>query len=47
MNDAIGSAISGTSANSNGVQTLDTTFGDPDAESLRQRLNELINALRR
>ena len=40
-------AIAGTSANRNGVQTLDTTFGDPDDESLRQKLNELINVLRR
>ena len=47
MNDAISTAIGGTSNNSNGVQTLDTTFGDPDVESLRQRLSELINALRR
>jgi hypothetical protein len=40
-----------TSANSNGVQTLDTSFGDPpitaDLETLRAKLNELILALRR
>jgi hypothetical protein len=40
-----------TSANSNAVQTLDTSFGDPpitaDLETLRAKLNELILGLRR
>ena len=36
------SAISGTSANTNNVSTLDTAFADPDMESLRQKLNEMI-----
>lgn len=36
------SAISGTSANTNGVSTLDTAFADPDMEALRQKLNEMI-----
>jgi hypothetical protein len=40
-----------TSNNSNGVQTLDTSFGDPpitaDLETLRAKLNELILGLRR
>ncbi|MEZ5386735.1 MAG: hypothetical protein R3F13_14580 [Prosthecobacter sp.] len=40
-------AISGTSANTNGVNTLDNSYADTDAEDLRQKLNELINALRR
>ena len=40
-------AIQGTSANSNGVLTLDTPFGDPDTEAVREKVNELINALRR
>lgn len=40
-------AISGTSNNSNGVSTLDNSFGDPASEELRNKLNELINALRR
>jgi hypothetical protein len=44
---AIGSAIASTSNNTNSVQTLDSPFSDPDMESLRQKLNELINALRR
>ena len=35
-------AISGTSANTNGVSTLDTGFADPDMEALRQKLNEMI-----
>lgn len=41
------SAISGTSNNSNGVGTLDNSFGDPASEELRNKMNELINALRR
>ena len=35
-------AISGTSANTNGVGTLDTGFADADMEALRQKLNEMI-----
>lgn len=40
-------AIQTTSQNSNSVPTLDTPFADPDAEALRGKINELINALRR
>ena len=36
------SAISGTSANTNAVSTLDTAFADPDMEAMRQKLNEMI-----
>ena len=36
------SAISGTSANTNSVSTLDTGFADPDMEALRQKVNEMI-----
>ncbi len=36
------SAISGTSANTNSVGTLDSPFADPDMEALRQKLNEMI-----
>ena len=46
-NAALAAAIAGTSNNSNAVATLDTPFADPDAESLRQKLNELILAQRR
>jgi hypothetical protein len=35
-------AINGTSANTNAVSTLDSPFGDPDMEALRQKLNEMI-----
>lgn len=35
-------AINGTSANTNGVNTLDTPFADPDMEALRQKMNEMI-----
>jgi hypothetical protein len=41
------SAINGTSSNSNSVPTMDIPFGDPALEEMRQRLNQLINALRR
>lgn len=40
-------AIAGTSSNTNAVATLDTPFADPDAESLRQKLNEFLLAARR
>ena len=40
-------AIGGTSANTNGVATLDTPFADPDLEAVRQKLNELVLAARR
>jgi hypothetical protein len=46
-NQQLTDAIAGTSANTNAVQTLNTTFADPDVESLRQKLNELINTLHR
>ncbi len=35
-------AISGRSANTNSVSTLDTSFADPDMEALRQMVNEMI-----
>ena len=35
-------AISGTSANTNNIGTLDSPFGDPDMEAMRQKLNEMI-----
>jgi len=40
-------ALQTTSANSNTVSTLDSPFGDPDDEALRNKVNELILALRR
>ena len=43
----IAGVVAGSSANSNAVGTLDTPFADPDAESLRGKLNELLAALRR
>lgn len=44
---AVGNAIQGTSGNSNAIATLDSSFADPDAESMRIRFNELVMALRR
>lgn len=35
------------SANTNGVATLETVYGDPEKEELRAKLNELILAARR
>ena len=43
----LSAAISGTSNTSNSVSTLDNAFGDPASEELRNKVNELINALRR
>ncbi len=40
-------AIQISSTNSNTVATLTPPFSDPDAEALRQKVNERINALRR
>ncbi len=42
LSSAISAAIAGTSANTNGVATLDVPFADPDTELLRVKLNELI-----
>jgi hypothetical protein len=49
---ALDTAISGTSSNTNSVETLDTAFSnDPptlaDMETMRLKINELISALRR
>jgi hypothetical protein len=44
---ALVAAAGDSSANSNGVELLNTPMADPDAETLRQKLNELILALRR
>ena len=38
----VDSAINGTSANTNGVGTLDSAFADADMEVMRQKLKELI-----
>jgi hypothetical protein len=40
-------AIATTMNNSNAVGTLDTPYGDPEHEEMRQKINELINSLRR
>lgn len=47
LNNAQLNTLSQCSNNSNGVATLDTPMADPDVEILRQKLDELINALRR
>ena len=47
LNNGLLNNLSQCSSNSNGVDTLDTAFGDAEAEALRGKLNELINALRR
>lgn len=43
----LNAAIDTTSTNSNSVATLDTPYVDPDVEELRNKVNELISALRR
>jgi len=43
----LAAAIGETSNNSNAVATLDFAFSDPDMESMRVKINELITALRR
>jgi hypothetical protein len=44
---AIDAAIAGTSNNTNAVATLDTPFGDPEMEAIREKLNEMILTARR
>jgi hypothetical protein len=44
---ALVAAANDSSANTNGVPTLDTPFADPDLESLRLGFNALVLALRR
>jgi len=46
-NADLSNAISGTSANTNAVDTLNNSYADADTEELRQKVNELLNALRR
>ena len=51
MNDAIGTAIAGTSNNTNTIQLLTLTVSDPptqgEVQAIQDKLNELIMALRR
>ena len=47
LNNGLMNNLSQCSNISNGVATLDTPMADPDDEILRQKLDELINALRR
>ena len=43
----VSTAASNSSANSNGVTTLDTPFADPDTEALRLKVNEMVATMRR
>ncbi len=47
LNNGLLNTLNQTSNNTNGVSTLDNGFSDPASEELRNKLNELINALRR
>ncbi|MBL9130323.1 MAG: hypothetical protein JNG86_03935 [Verrucomicrobiaceae bacterium] len=47
LNNGLANTLSQCSANSNAVATLDTPMADPDDEALRQKVNELLLALRR
>lgn len=47
LDNAVQNTLSQCSNNSNGVSTLDIAMTDPDMETLRQKVDELINALRR
>ena len=40
-------ALANSSNNTNAVATLDAPFADPDAEALRQKVNEMLLAMRR
>ncbi|MBL9129638.1 MAG: hypothetical protein JNG86_00455 [Verrucomicrobiaceae bacterium] len=47
LNNGLANTLAQTSANTNAVATLDTPMADPDAEVLRQKINEFLNAARR
>jgi hypothetical protein len=47
LNNGLQNNLSQCSNNSNNVGTLGNSYGDFESEELRQKLNELINALRR
>ena len=47
LSSQLAAEIMTTSSNTNAVGTLDSPFGDPDMEAMRQKMNELILALRR
>jgi len=47
MAGAIAAAVAGTANNTNAVARLDTPLADPDSETLRLKINELILAQRR
>lgn len=47
LNNGLLNTLSQTSNVTNSVAELQNSFSDPDAEALRQKMNELINALRR
>ena len=47
LNNGLQNNLSQCSNNSNNVGTLDTPMADPDVETLRQKVDELIQALRR
>lgn len=47
LDAAIAGVTANSSSNCNVVGTLNSAFPDPDAEILRQKLNELIDVLRR
>jgi hypothetical protein len=42
LNNGLLNTLNQTSANTNNIITIDTTFADPDMEALRQKLNEMI-----
>ena len=47
LNNGLLNTLNQTSNNTNALATLDNPFADPDVEILRQKVNELINMLRR
>jgi hypothetical protein len=47
LNNGLLNTLAQTSANTNAVSTLDSSYSDPETEELRNKVNELINAMRR
>jgi hypothetical protein len=47
LNNSLTNTLAQTSNNANAVAKLDTPMADPESEVLRQKVDELIHALRR
>ena len=47
LTDGLAAVSANSSANTNAVPTLDVPFADPDMETMRAKINEMLTAMRR